>query len=534
MPSTSRAWRRSKAPGWWRGHGVRHGPVRAGQRAAGHLRRDGRAPPPILDIAKSGPATADAGTTATYAIALANSGGATAERPHGQRQRRRRRHGHGLGRPRLDLPGRSITVAATYAIPADQPAGPLADAAAVTWRDANGDLYGPVSSTFTTQVRPSQVTPVATISSGPVEGNFFFRGASATAFAAKPGDTPAFHRPSRPSTSTLRTEWSTTTFRASARPRGRSPTSPRTGRATFPAPSWPRATACRRAWARSPRSMPSSPARFVVAKAGDVTFNVLANDGFLLGVGGGATRVSGAYEQAPASNASPFQALSAGRRLEPAERRRGRHLSGDRPLPGRRDLPLRDRLLRLLRPAALADPGDRQVHRGHLGALRLRRLRGRPAAGRKHLPVPLEGIAGRHLPRRHLRRSTTPAPSVSTTTRTRRSSSTTSRSTSAPSISTSGATTSWCSRTASRSSRRRGTTTSTRPTRRRPAARAATSPRSTSPRPGSSPPTRTPSSSSTPRGSISPTASAATSRTPGSGSAAAAQRSTCRSPRREP
>ena len=48
-------------------------------------------------------------------------------------------------------------------------------------------------------------------------------------------------------------------------------------------------------------------ASFVVARAGDVTFDVIVDDGFLLGVGGRATRVSGPYENAPASNRSPFQ-----------------------------------------------------------------------------------------------------------------------------------------------------------------------------------------------------------------------------------
>ncbi len=50
-------------------------------------------------------------------------------------------------------------------------------------------------------------------------------------------------------------------------------------------------------------------ANFVVAQAGDVTFKVTSEDGFLLGVGGGASRVSGEYEGAPESNTSAFQGL---------------------------------------------------------------------------------------------------------------------------------------------------------------------------------------------------------------------------------
>ena len=49
-------------------------------------------------------------------------------------------------------------------------------------------------------------------------------------------------------------------------------------------------------------------ANLIVAQPGDVTFNFYADDGFLFGVGNGATRVSGAYENPPASNASAIQA----------------------------------------------------------------------------------------------------------------------------------------------------------------------------------------------------------------------------------
>ncbi len=50
-------------------------------------------------------------------------------------------------------------------------------------------------------------------------------------------------------------------------------------------------------------------AKFEVAQAGDVTFKITSEDGFLLGVGGGASRVSGEYEGAPESNTSVFQGL---------------------------------------------------------------------------------------------------------------------------------------------------------------------------------------------------------------------------------
>jgi RHS repeat-associated protein/uncharacterized repeat protein (TIGR01451 family) len=263
---------------------------------------------PILGIAKSGPATADAGTTATYAIGLANTGGATASGLSVSDSVAGGTAGTVSGVPASILPAGAITVAATYAIPAGQPAGPLTDAAAVIWRDANGNLYGPISSAFTTQVRPSQVTPVATISSGPVEGNFFFRSASATAFAANPGDTPAF-----------RQTFPTLNFNPPAgvvnhNISGVAPTTrPFTDVTTDGAGNFSGTIVAQGNGLQAGVGTLASfdavfTGTFVVAKAGDVTFNVLANDGFLLGIGGGATRVSGAYERAPASNRSPFQA----------------------------------------------------------------------------------------------------------------------------------------------------------------------------------------------------------------------------------
>jgi RHS repeat-associated protein/uncharacterized repeat protein (TIGR01451 family) len=49
-------------------------------------------------------------------------------------------------------------------------------------------------------------------------------------------------------------------------------------------------------------------ANLIVAQAGDVTFNFYVDDGFLFGVGNGATRVSGVNENPPASNLSAIHA----------------------------------------------------------------------------------------------------------------------------------------------------------------------------------------------------------------------------------
>src|SRR5438270_4041839 len=107
---------------------------------------------PLVTIAKTGPATADAGTTASYSLTLDNFGGAPAgplsvvdSVPNGAT-------GTVSGVPASLAPAASANAAATFPAPAAQPAGPLTDTAQLTWQDANGNFYGPVSGQFTTQV----------------------------------------------------------------------------------------------------------------------------------------------------------------------------------------------------------------------------------------------------------------------------------------------------------------------------------------------------------------------------------------------
>src|SRR5262249_27367782 len=45
------------------------------------------------------------------------------------------------------------TATIDYQIPLDTPAGPLTDVVSVSWADANGNVYGPLTSTFTTNVQ---------------------------------------------------------------------------------------------------------------------------------------------------------------------------------------------------------------------------------------------------------------------------------------------------------------------------------------------------------------------------------------------
>jgi RHS repeat-associated protein/uncharacterized repeat protein (TIGR01451 family) len=125
---------------------------------------------PILSLAKTGPATVDAGKSATYDLALSNNGSASAASltladslpdgtviPTG-------------GTPAALAPAATGTAHASYTVPAAQPAGDLTDTASLRWTDANGNTYGPISSNATTKVtRPTvTVTVTVTASSGSI------------------------------------------------------------------------------------------------------------------------------------------------------------------------------------------------------------------------------------------------------------------------------------------------------------------------------------------------------------------------------
>ena len=108
---------------------------------------------PILSIAKTGPATVDAGTTADYDLALANGGSAGASAlaisdalPGGDT-------GTVSDVPATLSPGESATAHAAYDVPDSQPEGDLTDTASLTWQDGNANPYGPISDSFTTQVQ---------------------------------------------------------------------------------------------------------------------------------------------------------------------------------------------------------------------------------------------------------------------------------------------------------------------------------------------------------------------------------------------
>src|SRR5216684_3341534 len=111
---------------------------------------------PIVTIIKSGPTELTAGNDEVNPLALQNIGGATASAlaitdslPGGAT---------GSVTPVVPASlavGQAGSAQATFAVPVTQTPGDLTDTAAVTWQDANGNTYGPVSSSFTTNVKSS-------------------------------------------------------------------------------------------------------------------------------------------------------------------------------------------------------------------------------------------------------------------------------------------------------------------------------------------------------------------------------------------
>jgi len=153
----------------------------------------------------------------------------------------------------------------------------------------------------------SATAPIAPVGTSTVDGRFFTEPTSATTFVAKPGDTPTFGQ----SFSNLAFNPSSTAMRHNLTGIGTS-THPFTdvtsdlmgnGVGTIVAQG-----NGQQAGSGSMTSFDAVfTADFVVSKPGDVTFQFDYDAGFLFGVGGGASRVSGAYENAPAANVSPFE-----------------------------------------------------------------------------------------------------------------------------------------------------------------------------------------------------------------------------------
>jgi RHS repeat-associated protein/uncharacterized repeat protein (TIGR01451 family) len=151
------------------------------------------------------------------------------------------------------------------------------------------------------------VSPIAPIGTTSVDGRFFTESASATTFVAKPGDTPTFGQsfPNlafNPSAAAL--PHNLTGITPSSHPFTDVTTDLMgNGIGTIVAQG-----NGKQAGAGTMTSFDAVfTANFVVAKPGDVTFRFDYDAGFLFGIGGGASRVNGSYENPPASNVSPFE-----------------------------------------------------------------------------------------------------------------------------------------------------------------------------------------------------------------------------------
>ncbi len=149
--------------------------------------------------------------------------------------------------------------------------------------------------------------PIAPIGTTPVDGRFFTEPTTATTFVAQPGDTPTFGQ-----------TFPNLAFNPSATALPHNLTGVGTGTHPFTDVTTDlmgngigalvAQGNGKQAGAGTMTSFDAVfTANFVVAKPGDVTFRFDYDAGFLFGVGGGATRVSGSYENAPASNASAFE-----------------------------------------------------------------------------------------------------------------------------------------------------------------------------------------------------------------------------------
>ena len=259
---------------------------------------------PILGIVKSGPASRDAGSGVSYQLALTNSGGATA----GSLTVTDTLSDGGSGTvgnvPPSLLPKATSVATATYTIPVATQPGTLTDTAAVTWKDANNNAYGPVSGSFATRVTTNAVPPeIQPITSTTVQGNFFAEPATAQTFVAVKGDTPAFLQ-----------NFPTINFNppAGTVPHNISGVGPQTRPFTDVttdlvgnfAGTIPAQGGIYQAGVGPLQSFDAAlQASFIVQAASEVTFVIFHDDGFILGIGNGATRVSGVYVGPPPATA---------------------------------------------------------------------------------------------------------------------------------------------------------------------------------------------------------------------------------------
>jgi sugar lactone lactonase YvrE len=150
--------------------------------------------------------------------------------------------------------------------------------------------------------------PSAPVTMTPADGQFFAEDPSQTTFVAKPGDTAAFAQ------NFPAIDFNPPAGIVSHDTSGVTPaTRPFTDLITDSAGNYKGTIVAAGGGVQAGKGTLNSfdayfTSNLVIANPGDVTFQVIADDGFLMGVGGGATRVSGTYQNAPSSGLSPFEA----------------------------------------------------------------------------------------------------------------------------------------------------------------------------------------------------------------------------------
>jgi RHS repeat-associated protein/uncharacterized repeat protein (TIGR01451 family) len=107
---------------------------------------------PVVNLTKSGPPKAAAGTTVTYSLKLKNQGGATARTISLADQLDGHSSATVADAPKVVAAGKRDFGHAHYDLPDTQATGNLSDTATVSWKDENQNAYGPISDDFTTNV----------------------------------------------------------------------------------------------------------------------------------------------------------------------------------------------------------------------------------------------------------------------------------------------------------------------------------------------------------------------------------------------
>jgi RHS repeat-associated protein len=162
----------------------------------------------------------------------------------------------------------------------------------------------PTEQVVVSQSVPAQMEPATTTL---VKGNFYPAGPSQSTFVAQPGDTPAFSQ-TFPNIQFDPVQGSIQYTPSPVGPSTRPFTDVTTNEAgLFTGTIQAQGNGAQAGVGNLASFDAEFEANFIVSQPGNITFNITADDGFLLGVGGAATRVSGTYQNPPASGTTPFK-----------------------------------------------------------------------------------------------------------------------------------------------------------------------------------------------------------------------------------